>query len=66
MLSGHLSNQDEDEVENELVALRGQMEGPAVLPNAPTGALPEHKEEEGEPQPEEGQQKTQERTAIPA
>lgn len=37
MLAGHLSNQDEDEVEEELAALQ---QGP-LLPNAPTAELPE-------------------------
>ena len=44
MLAGHLSNQDEDEVEEELAALQG----PVVLPSAPTTTLPEEEKEEEE------------------
>lgn len=47
MLAGRLSNQDEDEVEDELETLRRDLEGPAVLPNAPVSLLvPEETEEE--------------------
>ncbi|QKX56156.1 uncharacterized protein TRUGW13939_03256 [Talaromyces rugulosus] len=35
MLAGQMSNEDEDEVEDELEALQRQVEGPVVLPNAP-------------------------------
>lgn len=71
MLAGHLSNQDEDEVEDELAALQQQAQGPAALPNAPTSSLPEEQMAAEEP---EGDQKTKQqaksrseaRTAIPA
>lgn len=36
MLAGNLSNQDEDEVEEELAALQQQAQGPVVLPEPPT------------------------------
>ncbi|CRG85240.1 Charged multivesicular body protein 6 [Talaromyces islandicus] len=35
MLAGQMSNEDEDEVEDELEALQREVEGPVVLPNAP-------------------------------
>lgn len=45
MLSGQMSNQDEDEVEDELEALEAEMSGNKVnMPNAPNvivGSLPE-------------------------
>ena len=72
MLAGHLSNQDEDEVEEELAALQG----PVVLPSAPTTTLPEEeKEEEVEASTAEAsiettkqgsKAKTKARTAVPA
>ncbi|KAL4868157.1 hypothetical protein BDV12DRAFT_170164 [Aspergillus spectabilis] len=39
MLSGHLSNQDEDEVEDELEALHREVQGLVSLPNVPTAQL---------------------------
>ena len=35
MLAGQLSNQDEDEVEDELEALKQDVERPVTFPNAP-------------------------------
>ncbi|KAI1388864.1 charged multivesicular body protein 6 [Hypoxylon trugodes] len=63
MLGGRITNQDEDEVEDELAALELEVNGPAVLPNAPDTKLPQavvkeqqpeihEEEEELEPQPE--------------
>lgn len=47
MLAGRLSNQDEDEVEDELEALQHDLEGPVALPNAPVSLLaPKETEEE--------------------
>ncbi|KAL1964314.1 hypothetical protein VTN77DRAFT_7134 [Rasamsonia byssochlamydoides] len=46
MLAGQMSNQDEDEVEDELEALQREVEGPVHLPDAPTATLPEETEEE--------------------
>lgn len=48
MLAGQLSNQDEEEVEDELAALQGAAERPVVLPNAPISRLPEERREEEE------------------
>ena len=73
MLAGHLSNQDEDEVEEELAALQG----PVVLPSAPTTTLPEEKEEQEEVEASTAEAsiettkqgskaKTKARTAVPA
>jgi charged multivesicular body protein 6 len=41
MLAGNLSNQDEDEVEDELAALQQEAQGLQKLPNAPKSKLPE-------------------------
>ncbi|EEP80915.1 conserved hypothetical protein [Uncinocarpus reesii 1704] len=41
MLSGQMSNQDEDEVEDELEELQREVGGSAKLPDVPTSALPE-------------------------
>ena len=74
MLAGHLSNQDEDEVEEELAALQG----PVVLPSAPTTTLPEEEKEEQEEveastaeasietTKQGSKAKTKARTAVPA
>jgi charged multivesicular body protein 6 len=49
MLAGHLSNQDEDEVEDELEALQSQVAPPVKMPEAPTGELPPGQVYEEEP-----------------
>jgi charged multivesicular body protein 6 len=46
MLGGQMSNQDEDEVEDELELLEQQVRGTVDLPNAPTSALPQRTNEE--------------------
>ncbi|KLJ07096.1 hypothetical protein EMPG_17419 [Blastomyces silverae] len=46
MLGGQMSNQDEDEVEDELEAMEQEISGPIGLPNVPTSALPEETERE--------------------
>jgi charged multivesicular body protein 6 len=46
MLGGQMSNQDEDEVEDELELLEQQVRGTVDLPNAPTSTLPQRTEEE--------------------
>ena len=45
MLSGRMSNQDEDEVEDELEALEHEVSG-VELPDAPAEALPENERKE--------------------
>ncbi|KAI1418244.1 Snf7-domain-containing protein [Hypoxylon sp. FL1857] len=40
MLGGRITNQDEDEVEDELAALELEVNGPAPLPNVPDTKLP--------------------------
>jgi len=40
MLGGRISNQDEQEVEDELAALEAQMGGPEELPSVPNAQLP--------------------------
>ncbi|OXV10644.1 hypothetical protein Egran_01596 [Elaphomyces granulatus] len=44
MLAGQMSNQDEDEVEDELDALQREIEGPVGLPDAPISAIDEETE----------------------
>lgn len=67
MLAGHLSNQDEDDVEDELASLQQQAQGPVALPNAPTSSLPEGQEpEEGQKTEQRAKGRTEARTAIPA
>lgn len=48
MLAGQISNQDEDEVEDELEALQREVEGTVEMPNVPTAALPQLSEEDKE------------------
>lgn len=64
MLAGHLSNQDEGEVEEELAALQ---QG-SVLPNAPTAELPEGAAVDAvEEAAEQGAKtRTKTRAAVPA
>lgn len=50
MLGGRISNQDEDEVEDELAALELEVNGPAILPNVPDTKLAKHVLKES-PQP---------------
>lgn len=71
MLAGHLSNQDEDEVEEELASLRQQGYGPVVLPNAPTTTLPEGQaaaaaEESGQMMEEGTNSRRKAKNAVPA
>ncbi|KAI1471834.1 Snf7-domain-containing protein [Daldinia caldariorum] len=40
MLGGRITNQDEDEVEDELAALEQEVNGPAKLPNVPDTKIP--------------------------
>ncbi|KAI1769620.1 charged multivesicular body protein 6 [Hypoxylon sp. FL1150] len=46
MLGGRITNQDEDEVEDELAALELEVNGPAPLPNVPDTKLPNVKEQQ--------------------
>ncbi|KAL4814042.1 Snf7-domain-containing protein [Aspergillus spinulosporus] len=67
MLAGSLSNQDEDEVEDELEALQREVQGPVSLPNVPT-APPEVDvpEEELKKQKARAKARAREQAAIPA
>ncbi|KAL3435285.1 Snf7-domain-containing protein [Aspergillus tetrazonus] len=67
MLAGNLSNQDEDEVEDELEALQREVQGPVSLPNVPT-APPEVEtpEEELKKQKARAKARAREQAAIPA
>lgn len=44
MLGNSMSNQDEDEVEDELAALEAEVNGVSALPNAPQTNLPKVKD----------------------
>ncbi|KAI0885297.1 charged multivesicular body protein 6 [Annulohypoxylon maeteangense] len=59
MLGGRITNQDEDEVEDELAALELEVNGPAPLPNVPNTKLPKvevTQQEEAAPQEQEPEQ----------
>jgi charged multivesicular body protein 6 len=59
MLGGRISNQDEDEVEDELAALEAEVSG-VEMPDVPTKALPA--KERAEARQKERQQ--EQRTAL--
>lgn len=63
MLGGQITNQDEEEVEDELAALEAEVNGPTKLPDVPINKLPEAPQTE--PQAAKGQQEDT-REAIPA
>jgi len=66
MLGGRMTNQDEDEVEDELAALEAEINGPAPvasLPNVPVSSLPEPQAHEDE-QSVRTRQKQPERQAM--
>ncbi|EEH46160.1 ESCRT-III subunit protein VPS20 [Paracoccidioides brasiliensis Pb18] len=46
MLGGQMSNQDEDEVEDELESMEQEISGPVRLPDVPTSELPEETEQQ--------------------
>ena len=46
MLGGQMSNQDEDEVEDELDLLEQQVRGTVKLPDAPTSSIQEDQEQD--------------------
>lgn len=52
MLGGRISNQDEDEVEDELDALEAEVTG-VPLPDVPTAELPTKEKAKGRQQKEE-------------
>ncbi|KAI0013277.1 charged multivesicular body protein 6 [Xylariaceae sp. FL0662B] len=51
MLGGRITNQDEDEVEDELAALELEVNGPSTLPNVPDTKLPKSRVREQEQVP---------------
>ncbi|POS72051.1 charged multivesicular body protein 6 [Diaporthe helianthi] len=63
MLGGKISNQDEDEVEEELAAMEAELGQAAPLPNVPDTVLPAH-EIVSDPQPASMKQKQPERQAM--
>ncbi|KAL4759603.1 ESCRT-III subunit protein VPS20 [Aspergillus foveolatus] len=67
MLAGSLSNQDEDEVEDELEALQREVQGPVSLPNVPTAPREvETPEKELKKQKARAKVRAREQAAIPA
>ncbi|KAH8425723.1 ESCRT-III subunit protein VPS20 [Aspergillus melleus] len=67
MLAGHLSHQDEDEVEDELAALQRETQKPIDLPTPPIAAPAPIRHEEGNQQTEaKTPARSEERTAVPA
>jgi charged multivesicular body protein 6 len=66
MLEGNLTNQDEDDVEEELEALQRETQPNVVpkLPNAPNNKLPTPEEAEVEGPAEPTRSKTKTRTAA--
>lgn len=63
MLGGKISNQDEDEVEEELAAMEAELGERAPLPNVPDTELPAHKIVP-DPQPARVKQKQPEQQAM--
>lgn len=63
MLGGKISNQDEDEVEDELAALEAEIKGTEPLPNVPDTELPAQKERP-ERQPAKAKQQEPEPQAM--
>ncbi|KAL2221376.1 Snf7-domain-containing protein [Thermoascus aurantiacus ATCC 26904] len=66
MLAGRMSNQDEDEVEDELEALEREVRGPVSLPDAPTTTISEETEKEKEQKAKaRAKARAKERAAVP-
>lgn len=63
MLGGKISNQDEDEVEEELAAMEAELGERAPLPNVPDTKLPAY-ENVPDPQPGRVEQKQPEQEAM--
>lgn len=67
MLGERITNQDEEEVEDELAALAAEVNGPAKLPDVPDTKLPDAPQTEPEQEPVKAQERQAEtREAIPA
>lgn len=67
MLGERITNQDEEEVEDELAALAAEVNGPAKLPDVPDTKLPDAPQAEPEQEPVKAQERQAEtREAIPA
>jgi charged multivesicular body protein 6 len=65
MLEGNLSTQDEEDVEDELEALRQEVVGTVDLPAVPHAPLPEHGDEVAEePAREQPEAKAKARTPV--
>jgi charged multivesicular body protein 6 len=66
MLQGSLSTQDEEDVEDELEALRAEVAEPVHLPAAPTKEPPRREPVRQEEVEVEADVETETRTALPA
>lgn len=67
MLGERITNQDEEEVEDELAALAAEVNGPATLPDVPDTKLPDAPQTEPEQEPVKAPERQAEtREAIPA
>lgn len=64
MLGGAISNQDEDEVEEELANLEAELRLAQPLPNVPKISPPVLVEDRPDPQPAKLKQKEPERQAV--
>lgn len=68
MLAGQMSNEDEDEVEDELEALQREAEGPVALPNAPEAPLVISEDEKKQKEKERARERARarEEAMVPA
>ncbi|EPS31822.1 hypothetical protein PDE_06780 [Penicillium oxalicum 114-2] len=64
MLEGTLSTQDEEDVEEELEALRQEVAGPVHLPAVPTEPLPERPQQQVEEESQERASQAETRTPV--
>jgi charged multivesicular body protein 6 len=64
MLGGRISNQDEDEVENELAELEREINGPGPLPAVPDTELRTEPQTKVQKQPDRQQERRPERQKM--
>ncbi|KAI1083805.1 charged multivesicular body protein 6 [Whalleya microplaca] len=64
MLGGRITNQDEDEVEDELAALEAEVNGPSTLPDVPVTKLPKTHAQQEEYLPVASRERETERRAM--
>ena len=66
MLGQRITNQDEEEVEDELAALAAEVNGTTKLPDVPQDKLPDAPQTEPETEPARVQERQETREAIAA